>query len=43
MKLGHKIIVIGCSGSGKSTISKKLHGVTGLPLIHLDNICGETR
>ena len=38
MKPGQKIIVLGCSGSGKSTFSKKLHDVTGLPLIHLDNI-----
>lgn len=38
MKLGHKIIVLGCSGSGKSTFSKKLHEVSGLPIIHLDNI-----
>lgn len=38
MKLGHKIIVLGCSGSGKSTFSKKLHDITGLPLLHLDNI-----
>lgn len=33
-----KILVLGCSGSGKSTFSKKLHEKTGLPLIHLDNI-----
>lgn len=38
MQIGRKIIVIGCSGSGKSTFSKKLHEITGLPLIHLDNI-----
>lgn len=38
MKLGKKIIVIGCPGSGKSTFSKKLHAITGLPLFHLDNI-----
>lgn len=38
MKLGRKIIVIGCPGSGKSTISKKLSDATGLPLFHLDNI-----
>ncbi len=31
-----KVIVIGCPGSGKSTFSKKLHGITGLPLYHLD-------
>ena len=31
-----KIIVIGCPGSGKSTFSKALHEVTGIPLFHLD-------
>lgn len=31
-----KIIVIGCPGSGKSTLSKELHRKTGLPLYHLD-------
>ena len=31
-----KIIVIGCPGSGKSTLSKELHRRTGLPLYHLD-------
>lgn len=36
--LGRKIIVLGCPGSGKSTFSKRLCAVTGLPLIHLDNI-----
>ena len=35
---GNKIIVLGCSGSGKSTFSRKLAARTGLPLIHLDNI-----
>ena len=38
MKLGQKIIVIGCPGSGKSTLSKELRDVTGLPLFHLDNM-----
>ena len=38
MKLGQKIIVIGCSGSGKGTLSRELRDVTGLPLFHLDNI-----
>ncbi len=33
-----RVIVIGCSGSGKSYFSKKLGEVTGLPLIHLDLI-----
>ena len=36
--IGKKIVIIGCSGSGKSTFAKKLHQATGLPLIHLDNI-----
>jgi len=31
-----KIIVIGCPGSGKSTISRELHNKTGIPLYHLD-------
>ena len=31
-----KIIVIGCPGSGKSTLSRALAEVTGLPLYHLD-------
>lgn len=31
-----KIMVIGCPGSGKSTFSRKLHAITGLPLYHLD-------
>ena len=38
MKLGQKILVIGCAGSGKSTLSKELRDITGLPLFHLDNI-----
>ena len=33
-----KIIVIGCSGGGKSTFSKQLAEITGIPLYHLDNI-----
>lgn len=31
-----KIIVIGCPGSGKSTFSRKLQKICGLPLFHLD-------
>ena len=31
-----KIIVIGCPGSGKSTFARALHGITGIPLFHLD-------
>ncbi len=31
-----KIIVIGCPGSGKRTVSGTLHNKTGIPLYHLD-------
>lgn len=31
-----KIMVIGCPGSGKSTFSRALHEIMGLPLYHLD-------
>ena len=31
-----KIMVIGCPGSGKSTLSRKLHNITKIPLYHLD-------
>lgn len=31
-----KIIVIGCPGSGKSTLSRELHSKMNIPLYHLD-------
>ena len=31
-----KVIVIGCPGSGKSTVSRALHNKSGIPLYHLD-------
>lgn len=31
-----KIMVIGCPGSGKSTLSRALHEITGLLVYHLD-------
>lgn len=31
-----KVMVIGCPGSGKSTFSRALHDLTGIPLFHLD-------
>ncbi|MBQ1877611.1 MAG: adenylate kinase [Erysipelotrichaceae bacterium] len=34
----NKIIVIGSPGSGKSNFSRKLGEITGLPVIHLDNL-----
>lgn len=33
-----KIIVIGCSGSGKTTFSRKLHKIINLPVYYLDSI-----
>ena len=34
----NRVIIIGGNGSGKSTFSKKLHSITGLPLVHLDRL-----
>lgn len=34
----NRIMVIGCSGAGKSTFSRRLRDITGLPLYHLDMI-----
>ncbi len=33
-----KIIVIGSGGAGKSTFSRRLGEVTGIPVIHLDQL-----
>ena len=33
-----KVLIIGCPGSGKTTLAKALSEKTGLPLIHLDKI-----
>ena len=35
-KVGHRIVVTGMAGAGKSTFSKMLAAKTKLPLIHLD-------
>ncbi len=36
--VGNRILILGCPGSGKSTMARFLQQRTGLPLIHLDNI-----
>lgn len=33
-----RVIIIGCGGSGKSTLARQLGGLTGLPVVHLDQI-----
>ncbi|MBO4419073.1 MAG: adenylate kinase [Oscillospiraceae bacterium] len=38
MMIGKRILVLGCSGAGKSVFARRLREKTGLPLIHLDNI-----
>jgi adenylate kinase family enzyme len=32
----HRIVIVGCSGSGKSTVARKLGLRLGLPVVHLD-------
>lgn len=31
-----RIMIIGCCGAGKSTLARRLHSITKLPLYHLD-------
>ncbi|MBR4872392.1 MAG: adenylate kinase [Clostridia bacterium] len=31
-----RVVVIGCPGSGKSTLTRELNRITGIPLYHLD-------
>jgi adenylate kinase family enzyme len=38
MDLGSRIMVMGSSGSGKSTMARCLGELTGLPVVHLDSI-----
>lgn len=33
-----RIVVLGCSGSGKTTFAQRLNKATGIPLFHLDGI-----
>ncbi len=36
ISVGHRVVVTGMAGAGKSTFSRALSAKTGLPLIHLD-------
>jgi len=38
MDLGKRIMVLGSSGSGKSTMAVRLSALTGLPVVHLDRL-----
>ena len=33
-----RVMVIGCGGAGKSTLARQLGEITGLPVVHLDQI-----
>ena len=33
-----RVMIIGCGGSGKSTVARQLGEKTGLPVVHLDQI-----
>jgi adenylate kinase family enzyme len=33
-----RVLVIGCSGTGKSTFARKLGGLTSLPVVHIDQL-----
>ncbi|WP_319531484.1 topology modulation protein [uncultured Cohaesibacter sp.] len=34
----HRIVILGCAGSGKSTLSRALSDKLGLPIVHLDRL-----
>ena len=37
LNLGKKVLIIGCAGSGKTTLAKQLSKIIDLPIIHMDN------
>ena len=38
MQLGQRIMIMGSSGSGKSTMAVRLGELTGLPVVHMDTL-----
>lgn len=38
MTLGHRVLVIGSPGAGKSILAQDLGRLTGLPVVHLDRL-----
>jgi adenylate kinase family enzyme len=36
-----RVLVLGSSGSGKSTFARKLGEITGLPVVHIDQLFWE--
>jgi dephospho-CoA kinase len=34
----HRVMIIGQPGSGKSTLARAMGDITGLPLVHMDQI-----
>jgi adenylate kinase family enzyme len=34
----HRVVVYGCSGSGKSTFSRRLGDIASLPVVHIDQL-----
>jgi adenylate kinase family enzyme len=43
MNLGSRIMIMGSSGSGKSTMAMRLGEITGLPVVHLDELTSKAK
>lgn len=38
MRLMERVMIVGAGGSGKSTLARRLGQITGLPVVHLDEL-----
>jgi adenylate kinase family enzyme len=36
-----RVVILGCAGTGKSTLARRLGAKTGLPVVHLDALFWE--